>query len=320
MPTPAISAASISTTQTSCDDSRASLLSSGEAPGSAASHEPRDLAELGRRPGRDHDPERAAAGQRRALEQHRGAVGQRARPPPPAAPPWRPPRTRRSASICRRDSARPRRAAGRRGPRRPPPAGRCRRAPALCRYERSWPSRRTRARARLERAQRLDRARGLESRKKADQRIQRQHDGDRGGLLQFTKIKRQCGGGAEQVDHRTLELMEKDDQSTELCASTRRAFELKDLQAVSSLLVGKPFARRRRRVVPILRSPAVPAGHPQRSVNVLAIPASRKHLSKCVREGAGACGSQAGDWWRLVANSSRLNFVTVLAPLRALQR
>src|SRR6185369_1935504 len=53
----------------------------------------------------------------------------------------------------------------------------------------------------------------------------------------------ECGGGAEQVDHRTLELMKKDDQSTGF-ARRHDGVGTKLLQAVSGFLVGKPFTRR----------------------------------------------------------------------------
>ena len=98
-------------------------------------------------------------------------------------------------------------------------------------------------RMRSKRTQCLDRACGFQLCKKADQRIDREYGGNGRPFFQFTKIKCQCGGGAEQVDHRTLELMKKDDQSTGF-ARRHDGVGTKLLQAASGFLVGKPFARR----------------------------------------------------------------------------
>ncbi len=60
-----------------------------------------------------------------------------------------------------------------------------------------------------ERAQRLDRARRSDLGDEADQRVDRQHGRDGGRFFQLAEIECQRSRGAEQIDHRALELVQQ---------------------------------------------------------------------------------------------------------------
>ena len=164
-------------------------------------------------PGRDRHADGAAARDRRALEEHRGAVGRAAHPPP---------RRSRDLSTDHRFSgerrlvggrdARSRAAAGRPRPHRRLPAARCRRARA-----RSAGTTRAHGRPGARRAERVPSARSasieraaLISVDEADQGIEAEHGADGGAFLQFAEIDRKHRRRGEQIDDGAGELMQQD--------------------------------------------------------------------------------------------------------------